>query len=59
MFKRTTYQNGHLSREGRKTGPDVWIFRWRETASDGRRVNRKVVVGSVNNIRLKLRRTRR
>jgi integrase len=48
MFKRTTYQNGHLSREGRKTGPDVWIFRWRETASDGRRVNRKSVVGSVN-----------
>jgi len=47
MFKRTTYQNGYLSREERKTGPDVWIFRWRETAADGRRVNRKVVVGSV------------
>ena len=47
MFRRTTYQNGHLSREERKTGPDVWIFRWRETAPDGRRVNRKVVVGTV------------
>jgi integrase len=47
MFKRTTYQNGHLSREERKTGPDVWIFRWRETSHDGRRVNRKVVVGTV------------
>lgn len=47
MFKRTTYQNGHLKRERRKTGPDVWIFRWRETAADGRRVNRKIVVGTV------------
>jgi len=47
MFKRTTYQNGCLSREERKRGPKVWIFRWRETAPDGHRVNRKVVVGSV------------
>jgi integrase len=47
MFKRTRFQNGHLKRESRKTGPDVWTFRWRETASDGRRVNRKIVVGTV------------
>lgn len=47
MFKRTRFQNGHLKRESRKTGPDVWIFRWRETAADGHRVNRKVVVGTV------------
>ncbi len=48
MFKRTRFQNGHLKRESRKTGPDVWIFRWRETATDGRRVNRKAVVGAVD-----------
>jgi integrase len=48
MFKRTRYQHGHLSREARKTGPQVWIFRWRETAPNGRRVNRKVVVGTVD-----------
>jgi integrase len=47
MFKRTRFQNGHLKRESRKTGPDVWTFRWRETASNGRRVNRKIVVGTV------------
>jgi integrase len=47
MFKRTRYQDGCLKREGRKSSPDVWIFRWRETALNGRRVNRKVVVGTV------------
>jgi integrase len=47
MFKRTRFQNGHLKREERKRGPKVWILRWRETAPDGRRVNRKVVVGTV------------
>jgi integrase len=53
MFKRTTYQDGCLSREERKRGPSVWIFRWRETATDGRRVNRKVVVGTVEEYRTK------
>ena len=48
MFKRTRFQNGHLKREERKTGPDVWTFRWRETVTNGRRINRKVVVGTVN-----------
>ncbi len=48
MFKRTRFQNGHLKCEERKTGPDVWTFRWRETATNGRRINRKVVVGTVN-----------
>jgi integrase len=51
MFRRTTYQNGCLSREERKRGPKVWIFRWRETTTDGRRVNRKVVVGTVEEYR--------
>jgi integrase len=35
-----------LSREARKAGPAVWIFRWRENAAEGR-VYRKVVVGTV------------
>jgi integrase len=51
MFKRTTYQNGCLSREERKRGPKVWTYRWRETTADGRRVNRKVVVGTVEQYR--------
>ena len=47
MFKRIRYQHGCVSREGRSNGPDVWIFRWRETALNGQRTNRKVVVGTV------------
>jgi integrase len=45
-FTRQRYQSGSLTKEKRKAGPPVWIFRWRENAPDGR-VNRKVVVGTV------------
>jgi integrase len=45
-FTRQRYQAGSLTREKRKAGPAVWIFRWRENTPDGR-VNRKVVVGTV------------
>jgi len=45
-FTRQRYQSGCLSREARKAGPAVWIFRWRESAAEGR-VYRKVVVGTV------------
>lgn len=47
MFTRIRYQHGCISREGRSNGPDVWIFRWRETSPNGKRANRKVVVGTV------------
>jgi integrase len=47
MFKRIRYQQGCIARERRNSGPDVWIFRWRETQPDGQRRNRKVVVGTV------------
>lgn len=45
-FTRQRYQYGSLTKEKRKAGPAVWIFRWRENTPDGR-VNRKVVVGTV------------
>jgi integrase len=45
-FTRQRYQLGSLSRERRKAGSDVWIFRWREETSEGR-ANRKVVIGTV------------
>jgi integrase len=45
-FTRQRYQLASLSREARKAGPSVWIFRWRENAAEGR-VYRKVVVGTV------------
>ena len=47
MFKRMRYQQGCIAREPRSNGPDVWIFRWRETQPNGQRANRKVVVGTV------------
>src|SRR5260370_19172593 len=47
MFKRIRYQQGCIAREGRNNGPDVWIFRWRETQPDGERTNPKVVVRTV------------
>ena len=45
-FTRQHYQSGSLSREVRRAGPAVWVFRWRENTAQGR-VNRKVVVGTV------------
>jgi integrase len=47
MFKRMRYQQGCVARERRSSGPDVWIFRWRETNLNGQRTNRKVVLGTV------------
>jgi integrase len=40
-------QHGCMQRISRKRGPDIWQFRWSETAHDGRRFHRKKVVGSV------------
>ncbi len=51
MFKRTRYQQGCLTREKRKTGPSVWVYRWRESGPDGSRINRKVVVGTTKEYR--------
>jgi len=47
MFKRMRYQQGCVARERRSHGPDVWIFRWRELNPNGQRINRKLVVGTV------------
>lgn len=53
MFKRTaqTYQHGSLTIEKRKTGPDVWVYRWRENGPSGTRVKRKVIIGSTVDFR--------
>ena len=41
-MRQRRYQNGCLFRERRKSGPDVWAFRYR----DGQR-NRKKIIGTV------------
>lgn len=43
-------QNGSLIRTHRRRGPDVWEFRWREPGPDGRRVHRRRVIGTVEQL---------
>ncbi len=43
---RQTFQRGSLTIEERLSGPPVWIFRWRETGPEGKRVQRKAIVGT-------------
>jgi len=50
---RARYQLGSVRREARKHGPDVWVFRWRESATDGKTVRRKTVIGNVTELRTK------
>ncbi len=47
MSRRTRYQQGSVQREKRQSGPDVWIFRWREIGPDGKSKQRKAIVGTV------------
>jgi integrase len=44
--KRKRYQHGSLTTEKRKSGPAVWIYRWREIDTRGEQVNRKKVIGN-------------
>jgi integrase len=44
---RNRYQEGSLDRVHRAKGPDVWVYRYRETTPEGKRVQRKRVIGSV------------
>ena len=50
MNRRTRYQQGSVQREKRHSGPDVWIFRWREPGPDGASKQRKAIVGTVTTL---------
>jgi len=50
-MKRPRYQLGTLYSESRKNGPDVWVYRWRETDGQGKRTLRKQIVGTVRELR--------
>jgi integrase len=41
-------QLGSLIRSGRCSGPDIWEFRYRDRRHNGRRVYRRIKVGTVN-----------
>lgn len=45
------YQDGHLRRAKRKRGPDVWEFLWRESGPQGKRRQRTLTVGNVDELR--------
>jgi hypothetical protein len=43
-------QNGSMIRAGRRRGPDVWEFRWREPGADGKRKHRRIVLAKLGSI---------
>jgi integrase len=49
----TKYQEGSLERMRRAKGPDVWVYRWRELAPDGSRIQKKKVLGNLHRLRTK------
>lgn len=44
-------QDGSVTVEHRKRGPDVWSYRWREAGPDGRKVHRRIVLGSADDLK--------
>lgn len=52
-LSKTRYQQGSVRRIARKQGPDVWIFRWRDTHADGSRKENNRVIGTVLEYRTK------
>jgi integrase len=48
----TRYQQGSIERVRRANGPDVWVYRYRQTA-DGQRLHRSRVLGTVKEFKTK------
>src|SRR5437867_7028294 len=46
-----TMQNGSIMQTERQLGAAVWEFRWREPGPDGKRKHRRMVIGSVDELR--------
>jgi integrase len=44
-------QDGSVTIESRKRGPDVWCFRWREPGTDGRRIHPRIVLGTAEDLK--------
>ncbi len=43
-------QHGSLSREQRKRSSDVWCYRWWESGPTGRRIHRRIILGTVEQL---------
>jgi hypothetical protein len=51
-FRRSNkMQDGSVTVESRKSGPDVWCFRWREPGANGRRIHRRIVLGTADDLK--------
>jgi integrase len=44
-------QDGSVTVERRKRGPDVWCFRWREGGPDSRKIHRRIVLGTADDLK--------
>jgi integrase len=44
-------QDGSVTVERRKKGPDVWCFRWREGGPGGRKIHRRIVLGTADDLK--------
>ncbi len=45
--RRNRYQRGSLTIARRKTGPDVWSYRWRDSIGNLKTIRRKRIIGTV------------
>jgi hypothetical protein len=44
---RTRYQHGNLQLDKRRSGPDVWVYRWREYGPAGKVNRRGEMIGTL------------
>lgn len=44
---RTRIQKGGVNLDVSSSGKEIWVFRWRESRPDGRRVQRKKLIGTL------------
>jgi len=52
-MQRTRIQRGGVNLDISSSGKSIWVFRWRVTLPDGRRVMRKRVIGTLERYRTK------
>jgi integrase len=48
LTRSSRYQQGTIDQVKRTKGEDVWVYRWRELAADGSRVQRKKTIGDLS-----------
>src|SRR2546428_13763586 len=49
-WKGHSMQQGSIIHAERRSGPDVWEFRWREPGPDGKRKHRRTLIGRMDQL---------